>query len=69
MLVQTTLYAQNKGNQWYIDNGLSSHMTCDKSKFLTLKEVNGDSVTFVSDATTSIDGKGTLSIHNGKTKT
>jgi hypothetical protein len=24
-----TLYAQNKGNQWYIDNGCSKHMAED----------------------------------------
>jgi hypothetical protein len=69
MLVQTSLHAQNKGNQWYVDSGCSSHMTGDKSKFLTLKEVNGGSVTFGSDATTRIAGKGTLSLNNGKTKT
>jgi hypothetical protein len=37
MLVQTALHAQSKGNQWYVDNGCSSHMIGDKSTFLTLK--------------------------------
>jgi hypothetical protein len=69
MLVQTSLHAQNKGNQWYIDNGCSSYMTGDKRKFLTLKEVNEGSVTFGSDATTRIARKDTLSLNNGKTKT
>jgi hydroxymethylpyrimidine/phosphomethylpyrimidine kinase len=69
MLVKTTLHAQNKENQWYIYSGCSSHMTGDKSKFLTLKEVNGGSVTFGSDVTARIARKGTLSLNNGKTKT
>jgi hypothetical protein len=69
MILQTALHAQNKRNQWYVDSGCSSHMTGDKSKFLTLKEVNEGSVTFGSDATTRIARKGTLSINNGKTKT
>jgi hypothetical protein len=69
MLVKTSLHAQNKGNKWYVDSGCSSHMTGDKNKFHTLKEVNEGSVTFGDNATTRIDGKGTLSLDNGKTKT
>jgi hypothetical protein len=68
MLVQTSLHAQNKGNIWYIDSGCSSHMTGDKNKFHTLKEVNEGNVTFGDNATTRIARKGTLSIDNGKTK-
>jgi hypothetical protein len=68
MLVKTALHSQNKGNQWYIDNGCSIHMTGDKSKFLTLKNVDGGSVTFGSDATARIVGKCTLILNNGKTK-
>jgi hypothetical protein len=68
MLVQTTLNSQNKGKKWYIDNGFSSHMTGDKNKFFTLKEVNEGNVTFGDNYTTSITKKGTLSLDNGKTK-
>jgi len=68
MLVQIALHAQNKGNQWCIDNRCSSHMTGDQTKFLTLKEVNIGSVTFWDNTTTRIVGKGTLSLDNGNTK-
>jgi hypothetical protein len=68
MLVQTTLHAKNNENQWYVGSGCSSHMTCDKRKFLTLKEVKRDSMTFGSDVTARIDRKGTLSLNNEKTK-
>jgi hypothetical protein len=68
MLVQTSIHDQNKGNQWYVDNGFSSHMTCDKKTFLTFKEVNEVRLTFGDNDTTRIAGKGTLSIKNGNTK-
>jgi hypothetical protein len=67
--VQSSLHAENKGKQCYIDSGCSSHMTCDKSNILTLKEVNGSSVTFGSNIIARIDEKGTLSLNNGETKT
>jgi hypothetical protein len=54
MLVQTSLHSQNKGNQWYVDSGCSSHMTGDKSKFLTLKEVNEGIVTFGDNAKVTV---------------
>jgi hypothetical protein len=44
-------------------------MKGDKNKVHTLKEVNEGSVTFGDNATTRIDGKCTLSLDNGKTKT
>jgi hypothetical protein len=44
--VQNYLHAQSKGNRWHIDSGLSSHMTEDKNKFHTLKDVNEGSVMF-----------------------
>ena len=46
MLIQIALHAQNKGNQWYVDNGCSSHVIGDQTKFLTLKKENEGSVTF-----------------------
>lgn len=30
--------AQNKGSQFYIDNGCSKHMTRDQNKFINSKE-------------------------------
>jgi hypothetical protein len=69
MLVQTSLHAKNKGNIWYVDSGCSSHMTRDKNKFLTLKEVNKGSVTFGDNAPARITRKYTLSLDIGKTKT
>jgi hypothetical protein len=33
---KVSLYAKNKGCQWYIDNGCSKHMTRDQRKFLKL---------------------------------
>lgn len=68
MLVQTTLHAQNKGNQWYIDNRCSSHTTRDHTNFITLKEENRGGVTFGANTTARITGKGMLSLDNGKTK-
>jgi hypothetical protein len=46
MLLKTSLHVQNKGNQWRVRSGCSSHMIGDRSKFLTLKEVNIGSVAF-----------------------
>jgi hypothetical protein len=40
------LYAQNEGNQWYIDNGCSKHMIGEHTKFFTLKEEKRGMVTF-----------------------
>jgi hypothetical protein len=37
---ELAMYAQDKGNHWYIDSGCSKHMTRDHNKFLTLKEKN-----------------------------
>jgi hypothetical protein len=67
--VQTALRSQNKGNQWYIDSGFSSHMTGDKSKFLTLKEVNKHSVRFGHYNSIGIARKCTFNLNYGKTKT
>jgi hypothetical protein len=63
------MYAQDKGNQWYIYSGCSKHMIGYHDEFLTLKEENIDNVTFGDNASASIVGKGTISINNGKTKT
>ena len=44
-------------------------MTTDQTKFLTLKEEKGGSVTFGDKASARIVGKGSVSLENGKTKT
>jgi hypothetical protein len=41
-----TMYAQDKGIQWYINSGCSKHMTGDQNKFITLKEEKGIIFTF-----------------------
>jgi hypothetical protein len=68
MLVKESLHNKNKGKKWYADNGCSIHMTGDKNKFWTLKEVNKGSVKFGDNSTSRIAKKGTLSLDNGKTK-
>ncbi|KAH9316631.1 hypothetical protein KI387_025258, partial [Taxus chinensis] len=57
MIVQTTFHAQDEGKQWYIDSGCSRHMTGDKRKFITLKEMSQGMVKFGDNATTQIAGK------------
>jgi hypothetical protein len=63
-----SLYAKNQENQWYIDSGCSKHMTGDKSKFESLNEEKGGSVTFGNNAPTRIRGKGIVVLDKGKTK-
>ena len=33
-------------NSWYLDSGCSKHMTGDKSKFLSLEDYPGGTITF-----------------------
>ncbi|KAH9310682.1 hypothetical protein KI387_025717, partial [Taxus chinensis] len=56
MLIQIAMHALNEENQWYIDSGCSSHMTGDRNKFISLKEVNGSIVKFGDNATTRVIG-------------
>jgi hypothetical protein len=62
------LPAQRKANPWYIDSGCSKHMTGDKGKFLSLSESKLGNVTFGNDALGKIEGKGMVSLSNGKGK-
>jgi hypothetical protein len=62
------MYAQDKGIQWYIDNGCSKHMIQNQNKFLTLKEKEGGNVTFGGNASARIVGKGTVSLDDGRLK-
>jgi transposase InsO family protein len=62
------LSAQRQTNPWYIDSGCSKHMTRDKGKFLSLSERKLGNITFVNDAPGKINGKGMVSLSNGKGK-
>ncbi|XP_021728393.1 uncharacterized protein LOC110695472 [Chenopodium quinoa] len=54
-----------RGNKlWYLDSGCSKHMTGDKSKFLSLKDYPGGTVTFGDNKKGEIIGKGKI----GKSK-
>jgi hypothetical protein len=59
------LSSQRQKDSWYIDNGCSSHMTADKSKFVSLKENKSGSVTFGNDAPGKTRGKGLVSLSSG----
>ena len=52
----------NKNERWIIDGGCSHHMTGDKSKFITLKYYDGNSVRFGNDAPCLIKGKGSIKL-------
>jgi hypothetical protein len=67
MFVQATLHAQKNKGEWVIDTGCSSHMTGDRTKFITLKKNDGN-VTFGDIGRSKIFGKGTLNLDNGKAK-
>lgn len=60
------LFAQNNGNQWFVDSGCSRHMTGDRRKFISLSKKEGN-VSFGS-GTGKIAGKGTVTLINGKGK-
>jgi hypothetical protein len=62
------LSSQRQKDLWYIDNGCSSHMTGDKSKFLSLKENKSWSMNFENDALGKIRGKGLVSLSNERSK-
>lgn len=62
------LYAQNKGNQWYVDSGCSKNMCGDKRQFLYLKKDKGGSVTFGNNGLERIMVKGTIVLDKGNTK-
>jgi hypothetical protein len=62
------LSAQRQMNPWYIDSGCSKYMMRDKGKFLSLSERKSGNVTFGNDAPGKINGKGMVSLSNGKGK-
>ncbi|XP_021747543.1 uncharacterized protein LOC110713397 [Chenopodium quinoa] len=47
-------------NSWYLDSGCSKHMTSDKSKFLSLEDYPGGTVTFGNNKKGEIIGKGKI---------
>ncbi|XP_021749508.1 uncharacterized protein LOC110715248 [Chenopodium quinoa] len=47
-------------NSWYLDNGCSKHMTGDKSKFLSLEDCPGGTLTFGDNKKGEIIGKGKI---------
>jgi hypothetical protein len=67
LFIQDALRAQNNKDKWYIDNGCSSHVTRDRTKFITLKKNEGN-VNFGDNGVSKIVGKGTLSLDNGRAK-
>jgi hypothetical protein len=54
------LQDKQKKRGWYVDSGCSKHMTCDRDKFLTLREERDGSVSFGNDDSSKIIGKGTV---------
>lgn len=68
-MAQIALHAHKKSNLWIIDNGYSSHMTRDKSKFMNFKDFDGEDVIVNNNYIARIVSKGTLSLDGGKTRT
>lgn len=62
------LHAQNKGRQWYINNGCSKHMTGDHDQFISLRKEKSGSVTSGDNVSTKIIRKGIISLGNEKAK-
>ena len=62
------LYAKNKKNQWYVDNGCSKHMTRDLNKFIILEKKEKGNVTYGGDGSAKILGRGNISLGNIKAK-
>lgn len=60
------IFAQNNGNQWFVDSGCSRHMIGDRRKFISLRKKEGN-VSFGS-GTGKIAGRGTVTLINGKGK-
>jgi hypothetical protein len=53
--------------EWFIDSELSSHMTGDQRKFVSLKK-NGGNFTFGDDSSTKILGKGIVKLGSENVK-
>ena len=62
------LTAQDLKIQWYLDSRCSKHMIGDRSKFITFDEKKSGNVTFGNDKAGKINGKGSISLDNGRGK-
>ena len=58
------LCATEKQNLWHMDSGCSKHMTCDPTKFLSLKRKQKGKVTFGYNLSSKIIGKGTMALRD-----
>ena len=56
------LSATEKQNLWHMDSGCSKHMTCEPTKFLSLKRKQTGKVTFGDNLSSKIVGKGTMAL-------
>ena len=55
------MYAEGKENQWYIDDGCSKHMTCDKEKLQSYNALEKEKkVSFGNETLAVIKGKGSV---------
>lgn len=62
------LIAENKQDEWYIDNGFSAHRTGDQNKFISLKKRKSGNVSLGNDSTVKILGKGVVNLGNKQLK-
>lgn len=62
------LIAENKEDEWYIDNGCSTHMIGCQNEFIMLKKGKSGSVALGNDSTVKIIGKGVVNLGNEKLK-
>lgn len=63
LIVETALFAQ-KPTTWVLDSGYSHHMTGCKSKFKTLKKIDGGFVRFGDNSGAYITEKGSIILNN-----
>ena len=54
------LYAIENQNLWHMDSVSSKHITCDPTKFLSLKRMQKGNVTFEDNLSSKIIRKGTM---------
>jgi hypothetical protein len=62
------LITEDKEDEWYIDNGCSTHMTGDQNKFINLKKGKSGRVAFGNDSSIKILGKGVVSLGSENVK-
>ena len=62
------LIAENKEDEWHIDNGFLVHMTGDQNNLISLKKRKSGSVALGNDSTIKMLGKGVVNLRNKKLK-